>query len=109
MKGVALSYTLYSQIVPIVSKMVSKGTSGLPCEQRLHVRSMSLARGNAGYLVVEPPGVLKTSLRTLPGDSVTICIIFVLQKKIIWPIFTYDTIQEMLFFIRLKPREAVEK
>ena len=82
MKGVALSYTLYSQIVPIVSKMVSKGTSGLPCEQRLRVRSMSLARGNAGYLVVEPPSVLKTSLRTLPGDSVTIYIIFVLQKKL---------------------------
>ena len=82
MKGVALSYTLYSQIVPIVSKMVSKGTSGLPCEQRLRVRSMSLARGNAGYLVVEPPSVLKTSLRTLPGDSVTIYIIFVLQKEL---------------------------
>ena len=62
--------------------MVSKGTSGLPCEQRLRVRSMSLARGNAGYLVLEPPGVLKTSLRTLPGDSVTIYIIFVLQKKL---------------------------
>lgn len=107
MKGVALSYTLYSQIVPIVSKMVSKGTSGLPCEQRLHVRSMSLARGNAPCrgtsqctenFVEDPPGGFCHNLYN-------ICV----AKKIIWPVFTYDTIQEMLFFIRLKPREAVEK
>ena len=41
----------------------------------------------------------------LPINLYNICV----AKKIIWPIFTYDTIQEMLFFIRLKPREAVEK
>ena len=41
----------------------------------------------------------------LPISLYNICV----AKKIIWPIFTYDTRQEMLFFIRLKPGEAVEK
>lgn len=86
----------YTKGLPIVSKMAEATCS----RYELGARKRRVPRRGTS-----PPGTENFVEDTPGGYLYNICV----AKKIIWPIFTYDTRQELLFFISLKPREAVEK